>query len=91
MDVVLTPDQEVLVRQAIETGRFRREEDAVQEALALWAERERNRAAFLASLDEAEASAARGEGRVVSPESMRELVEEIHQRGLARHSADKSS
>jgi Arc/MetJ-type ribon-helix-helix transcriptional regulator len=91
MDIVLTPDQEVLVRHAIETGRFRRQEDAVKEALALWAERERNRAAFLASLDEADASAARGEGRVVTSESMHDLVEEVHQRGLDRIAPDKPS
>ena len=85
----LTPDQEVFVRQAIESGRLAREEDAVKEALALWEERERARAEFLATLDEAEASLARGEGRVITQESMRQLAEEVHQRGLARLAADK--
>jgi len=89
MEVHLTPDQEVFVRQAIESGRLAREEDAVKEALALWEERERARAEFLATLDEAEASLARGEGRVITQESMRQLAEEVHQRGLARLAADK--
>jgi hypothetical protein len=35
MEVQLTPDQEGFVRQAIQTGRLRREEEAVKEALAL--------------------------------------------------------
>ncbi len=47
------------MREAIESGRLRREEDAVQEALSLWEERERLRAELLAGVDEAEASLAR--------------------------------
>jgi Arc/MetJ-type ribon-helix-helix transcriptional regulator len=89
MEVRLTPDQQAFIRQASESGRFQREEDAVQEALALWEERERTRAEILASLDEAEASLARGEGREITHESMRELAEEVHQRGLARLAAEK--
>jgi putative addiction module CopG family antidote len=49
MDVQLTPDQEAFVRQAIESGRLGREEDAVKEALSLWEERERTRAEILAA------------------------------------------
>ena len=91
MEVHLTPDQQAFVRDAIESGRLAREEDAVKEALALWEERERTRAEFLATLDQAEASLARGEGRVITQESMRDLAEEVHQRGLARLAADKSA
>ena len=36
MDVQLTPDQQAIVRYAIERGRLARPEEAVQEALALW-------------------------------------------------------
>jgi Arc/MetJ-type ribon-helix-helix transcriptional regulator len=46
MGVSLTPGQEAFIRQAIESGRFHREEDAVREALSLWEERERKRAEF---------------------------------------------
>ncbi len=66
MEVHLTPDQEAFVRQAIETGRFHRVEEAAHEALSLWEEGERKRAEFLATLDNAKASLARGEGRTIT-------------------------
>jgi Arc/MetJ-type ribon-helix-helix transcriptional regulator len=78
------------IRQAIESGRLRREEDAVKEALSLWEERERTRAEILAAVDEAEASLARGEGRVITQESMRELAEQVKQRGRARLTAEQN-
>jgi putative addiction module CopG family antidote len=84
MEVQLTPDQEAFVRQAIQSGRLQREEDAVQEALALWEERERTRAKILLAVDEAEASLGRGEGRIVTQQSMRDLAEEVKQRGRDR-------
>jgi Arc/MetJ-type ribon-helix-helix transcriptional regulator len=84
MEVQLTPDQKALARQAIEEGRLHREEDAVQEALSLWEERERTRAEILASVDDAEASLARGEGRIITQQSMRELADEVKQRGRGR-------
>lgn len=90
MEVHLTPDQEAFVRQAIESGRIHRAEDAVEEALSLWEERERKRAEFLATLDEAEASVARGEGRVITQESMRELAEEVKERGRTRLASEQS-
>jgi putative addiction module CopG family antidote len=80
----LTPDQEAFIRQAIDTGRFHREEDVVQEALSLLEERERERAEFLSTLDDAKASLARGEGRIITQQSMRELSDEVKRRGLAR-------
>ena len=91
MEVSLTPDQEAFVQQAIETGRFHDSEDAVREALSLWEERERKRAEFLATLEDAKASLARGEGRVITEQSMRELAEEVTQRGLARLAAERQS
>jgi Arc/MetJ-type ribon-helix-helix transcriptional regulator len=84
MQIDLTPDQKAFARRAIETGRLRSEEDAVQEALALWEERERQRAEFLLTLDDARASLARGEGRVITQESMRQLASEVKERGRAR-------
>ena len=84
MEVQLTADQKAFARRAVESGRFRSEEDAVEEALALWEERERRRVAFLATLDEARASLARGEGRVITQESMRELAAEVRDRGRDR-------
>ena len=84
MDVHLTSDQKAFARRAIESGRLHSEEDAVQEALALWEDRERQRAEFLLTLDDAKASLARGAGRVITQESMRQLAEEVKERGRAR-------
>ena len=80
MNIELTPEQRALVQKAIESGRFTREEDAVQEALALWEERERRRVAILAMLDEADAELARGGGIEITTESMKALAEEAKQR-----------
>jgi Arc/MetJ-type ribon-helix-helix transcriptional regulator len=84
MEVQLTSDQRAFARHAIETGRLQSEEEAVEEALALWEERERRRVEFRATLDQARASLARGEGREITQESMRELSAEVRERGRAR-------
>jgi len=84
MDVHLTPDQKAFARRAIESGRLHSEQDSVQEALALWEERERQRAEFLLTLDDAKASLARGDGRIITQESMRQLAQEVKERGRAR-------
>jgi putative addiction module CopG family antidote len=91
MEVHLTPDQEAFVRQAIESGRLHRPEDAVEEALRLWEERERTRAEILAAVDAAEASLDRGEGIEVTEQSMRELAEGVKQRGRARLEAERAA
>ena len=91
MEVDLTADQGELIRQAIETGRFHRAEDAVREALLLWEERERRRAEILATLETAEASLSRGEGRDVTQQSMRELANEVKQRGRLRLDAEQQT
>jgi Arc/MetJ-type ribon-helix-helix transcriptional regulator len=90
MEVHLTPDQRALAIQAVQAGRLQHEEDAVHEALALWEERERARAEILASLDAAEASLARGEGRIITEQSMRDLAADVKQRGRARLAAENS-
>jgi Arc/MetJ-type ribon-helix-helix transcriptional regulator len=84
MEVNLTPDQRAFARQAIESGRLLREEDAVKEALSLWEERERTRAEILVAVDEAESSIARGEGNTITQESMRDLARDVKRRGRAR-------
>lgn len=80
MEVHLTPDQKAFVRQATESGRLNLKEEAVQEALSLWEQRERTRADIPAAVDLAEASVARVEGRAITPESMRQLADEVKQR-----------
>jgi len=62
MEINLTSDPKAFIRQAIETDRLHREEEAVQEALSIWEERQRTRAEILTAVDVAEASVARGEG-----------------------------
>ena len=84
MEVHLTPDQQAFIRDAIGRGWIEREEDGVREALVLWEKRERKRAEFLATLDDAMASLDRGEGIPITQESMRELAREVKRRGLAR-------
>jgi len=91
MNVELTPDQRAFIRRAIESGRFRREEEAVQEALTQWEERERRRAEILAALDEAEASLGRGEGRPMDQDSLEALSAEVKQRGRKRLAGERSS
>lgn len=84
MDVQLTPDQQAFARRAIESGRLQSERDAVKEALILWEERERQRAQFLLTLEESRSSLSRGEGRVITQESMHQLASEVKERGRAR-------
>jgi Arc/MetJ-type ribon-helix-helix transcriptional regulator len=91
MEVHLIPDQKAFVRQAIDSGSLNREEDAVEEALSLWEERERTRAQILTAVDLAEASVARGEGRPITQESTLQLADQVKQRGRNRQAADQSS
>ena len=84
MRIYLTPDQKALVRQAIESGRLQSEEKAIQEALFLWEKRERTRAEILAAVDQAENSLANGRGRIMTQQSMRDLVRQIKQSGRER-------
>jgi Arc/MetJ-type ribon-helix-helix transcriptional regulator len=89
MEVYLTADQEAFIRQAIETGRLHRKEEAVQEAMSLWEERERRRLEILVQVERAEASLARGEGRrVTTDEEAAQLASDIKQRGMARLGAE---
>jgi Arc/MetJ-type ribon-helix-helix transcriptional regulator len=89
MEVRLTAGQEAFIRQAIESGRLHHEEDAVEEAMLLWEERERRRLEILASVDKAEASLARGEGRrITTYEQVAQLAEDVKRRGMARLAAD---
>jgi len=91
MEVQLTDDQKAFIQEAIQTGRFAREEDALQEALSLWEGRERRRAEILAAVDQAEASFARGDGRrVTTREKAAQLADEIKRRGIARLNAEKN-
>ena len=91
MEVQLTPDQKAFIREALATGRLDREEDAVQQAMLLWEERERRRLEMLTRVDEAEASLARGEGRrITTHEEVKQLADDVKRRGMARLSAERN-
>jgi hypothetical protein len=68
---------------------LKRGEEAVQEALALWEERERSRAQILAAVDDADASLTRGNGRIITQQAMHDLAAEVKQRGRARLAAER--
>jgi putative addiction module CopG family antidote len=90
MDVHLSPDQEAFIRQAIDAGRFQSSEEAVQEAMHLWEERERRRLEILAAVDKAEASLARGEGQTIGSEAeLGVFASDIGRRGLERLSSQQ--
>jgi putative addiction module CopG family antidote len=90
MKVRLTPDQEVFVRRTIESGGYETAEEAVKAALLLWEAREVKRMEFLATLDDARASLARGEGLVLTRESARELSRDVKHRGQTRITAEQA-
>jgi Arc/MetJ-type ribon-helix-helix transcriptional regulator len=91
MEVHLTADQKAFIRHAIKTGRLHRTEDAVQEAMSLWEERERRRLEILMAVDQAEASLARGEGRSISShEEVAQLAADIKRRGMARLASEQN-
>jgi putative addiction module CopG family antidote len=89
VEIVLTPDQEAFVRRAIASGRLRDPEEAVQEALALWEERERRRMEILAAVDRAEASLQEGRGYALDADSMRTLSDQIKRRGRISRTQDQ--
>ena len=89
MDVYLTDDQRAFIRQAIESGRFSRAEEAVEEALALWEERERRRLEIVAAVIDAEAALARGEGIPLTTESISSIAADIKARGRRRLAAER--
>src|SRR5439155_11338979 len=91
MQIDLTPEQRDFIRRAIDTGRLKRAEDAVQQGLALWVERERRRDEILAAIDEADESLARGEGIVITEESMRQLAEDVKRRGRERLAMERKA
>ena len=89
--VGIGPDQKAFAQHAIDTGRLHHESEAVQEALALWEHRERTRAELLAELDQADASLARGEGRIITEQSMVDMANKMNERGRARLVAEQAA
>jgi putative addiction module CopG family antidote len=84
VEVQLTPDQDFFVRHAVASGRLQGAEEAVQEALTLWEERERRRVEILAAVDRAESSLAAGLGYDITVTSMQALADDVKRRGRTR-------
>jgi putative addiction module CopG family antidote len=91
MQIDLTPEQQDFVRQAIESGRFERPEDAVRAAMTLWVDRERRRSEILAAIDIARASIRSGESIEITQESMRALAEDVKRNGRAQFADERHS
>lgn len=86
MEVHLTPDQQVLIRQVIESGRYQTPEDVIQDAMGRWEEGERARVELLSALDEAEADLAGGRYTDYTAETSPELARELKSEARAlRH------
>ena len=83
MEVRLTAEQQAFARLAMANGRLRSEEEAVEQALLLWEERERGRLAVLSTLSEEQAALARGEGRALTADNLDEFAGQIKHRGRA--------
>jgi len=91
MEIKLTSDLQAHIAElAASAGRS--PDEIMQEAVALWEDRENARvlAEFRATLDEREASIARGEGIVITRESMRELAGDVKRRGRERLAAEQA-
>jgi len=92
MEITPTVEQQALIRDAIASGRLHRPEEAMQEALSLWEERERRRLQILANVEQAQALLARGEGRTInSREELSRLADDIKRRGQARFAAEQNA
>ena len=92
MEVQFSPDQEALVSDAIASGRLHGPEEAMEQALLLWEERERRRLEILAAAELSKASLARGEGRTIATREESDLLlSDIIRRGMARLAGEKDS
>jgi putative addiction module CopG family antidote len=90
VQIDLTPDQREFVHRAIASGRFRREEDAVEEALSLWEERERARIEILAALDESESDLEAGRYDDYTQESSPRLGQDLKSEARALRRREQS-
>ncbi len=77
MQVELTPEQESFVQQAVETGRIQGPEDAVREALSLWADRERARVELRLAFGQAEADLREGRYEEYTNETLADLAKSL--------------
>ena len=90
MEINLTSDQQDIVLHAVKAGRIHDPEEAGAQAMALWIENERRRVALIQKLEEAEASHARGESRLIATDAdQQQLVSGIMERCRSRLAAEQ--
>lgn len=85
MDLHLSADQQALIREALESGRLQKPEDALKQAMSPWEECERRLMVISLAVSASEASLARGAGRIVfSSGQTSQLAEDVKRRGMKR-------
>jgi len=87
MEIELTPEQNSFVDLGIEQGRYLRAEEAVQDALELWVNRERARLELLAEIDAGDDSPESEDIILQSDEDIVKFIRGIEQRGRAKLAA----
>ena len=93
MEVDLSPEQQAFIRAGIESGRYQRPEEAIQEALRQWEDRQRSLAQLQALVDEGMDDLEQGRYTDYSDETLPELFQQIKSEGrtlLATRSETKS-
>lgn len=89
MQIELTPDQSAIIDLAIREGRFRSTEEAIQQALAQWEKRERERAELLASLELADQQIDAGGGEAYDADALDGLVMDVRRQGMEKLSSSR--
>ena len=90
MELHLSAEQEAFIREGISSGRLQKPEDAIEQAMSLWEERERRRMEILAAVQAADGSVQRGGGRTItSREEIEALAQSVKQRGIERMSSER--
>jgi Arc/MetJ-type ribon-helix-helix transcriptional regulator len=92
LEVDLTPDQTAFIQQAIDAGRLHRPEEAVREALSLWEEPASVAAPkFLPPSRSPKPHSLPAKAEFITEDSMRQLADEVKQRGRARLAAEQQT
>lgn len=87
MKLDLTPEQTAFIKHAIVSGRYLAPEEAINDAMELWLNRERARMEITASLDAAEADIAAGNYACYSAKELPGLADDLKHK--ARQRRDK--
>lgn len=82
----LAPDVKEYVKAQVNEGVYASIEEMLERAILLMRRKKEEQQARVGA---AEASLIRGDGRTVTEESMRQLAEDVKQRGRARLAAEK--